>query len=223
MPVDGVLSVNMDQDFTYEPTGFPMGRAVGQTSLPPLTSTPSEDLRLPVELQGDGLDVHYGYFPLGNGSDTRIAFALGRLDGPWFLMVDSNNDEDLTNDGPPGANEGSGDVMAREVFAEVEVVDPSGARLVRPYHLWVFFNDRNGGITGSFYARNHYRGEVSDGRVSYLATAFEDRNHDGLYRDSGLCIDLNGDRDCEEDGELFRAGATVPFPGGAYRLALNYP
>jgi hypothetical protein len=113
--------------------------------------------------------------------------------------------------------------MAREVFVEVEVVDSSGGTLLRPYHLWVFFNESNGGMRGSFYARNHYRGQVSDGCASYSATVFEDRNHDGLYRDNGICIDLTGDGECEEDGELFRSGALVRFPGGSYRLALDYP
>jgi serine/threonine protein kinase len=44
-------------------------------------------------------------------------------------------------------------------------------------------------------------------------------DHSGIPR----FIDLNRDDECGEDGELFRAGAMVRFPGGSYRLALDYP
>jgi hypothetical protein len=200
-----------------------MGRSVGQTSIPPLERTPPQGLGIPEMWQGADVEAYYGYFPLGNGPDTRIDFALGRRGGPWILQVDRNNNEDLTDDGPPMGNEGTGVVMAREVSVEVAAVDASGATRQRPYDLWVFFNDSDGFMRGSFYARNHYRGEVSDGRVSYAATAYEKQDHDGLYRDSGICIDLNRDGDCSEERELFRDGATVPFPGGTFRLVLSYP
>jgi hypothetical protein len=224
-PVSGALTIDLDRDFGYEPTGFPMGRSVGQTSLPPFTRTPPAGLTLPDPWRGEGVEAYYGYFPLGNGDDTRIDFVLGRSGGgPWTLQVDANNDEDLTDDGPPMGNEGTGEVMAREVSVEVGVVTSQGARLVRPYHLWVVFSDApGGGIRGSFYARNHYRGSIAVARTTFPATAFETRDHDGLYRDAGVCIDLNADGECAEDSELFHDGDVVPFPGEPVRLTLAYP
>ena len=45
--VDGVLVVDICDHFRYVAQGWPMGRSVGQTSLPPLTAAPRESLILP--------------------------------------------------------------------------------------------------------------------------------------------------------------------------------
>jgi hypothetical protein len=61
------------------------------------------------------------------------------------------------------------------------------------------------------------------GGERWTATAFEVQNHDALYRDAGLCIDLDRDEECDEDREVFYDGDSVPFPEGAPRLLLTYP
>jgi len=223
-PVDGVLTVDLDRDFRYVDEGFAMRRAAGQTNLPTITRRPAEPLTVPREWTEGDADVWYGYFPLGNGPDPRISFALGRIAGAWVLLVDRDNDGDATDDGPPIGNQGTGPLLAAEVAVEATVVGDDGRARVRPYHLWTWFNRQtDGGISGRFYARNHYAGEIRVGDRAYAATAFEQRGHDALYRDAGLCIDLDPDGVCVEEEELFHDGDLVPFPDGPARLQLAYP
>lgn len=227
-PADGVLTVDLRQDLRYEATGFPMGRAVGQTSLPGLVDTAPAGLGLPDDLYGaegdERADVRFSYFLLGNGLDPQIDLALIRGPERTALVVDRDNDNDLADEGPRQYNEGSGPLLAAQISVEVELVDAAGGAWTVPYNLWVWFDEAgDGSIGGRFYARNHYRGRLVVAGRSYDVTAFEDRGHDALYRESGVCIDLNGDAECQEDEELFYDGDVVPFPGEPTRLVLDYP
>jgi hypothetical protein len=224
-PVDGTLTVNLYRDFRYRPVGWPMGRSVGQSALPTLGSAPAERLRVPEEWRASGAEVHYGFFPLGNGPDKRISFALVRGAGGWALHVDENNNESLVDDGPPTFNEGSGPLLAAQVSVEVNALTENGESFAHPYHLWTWFDRQEAGgpIRGRFYARNHFSGLIEVGDETFDATAFEFSAHDALYRESGLCIDLDRDGECQEQSELFFDGEAVGFPGATVRLALSYP
>jgi len=184
-----------------------------------------EELSTPSEWEEQRTEVYFGFFPLGNGADSRISFALVRGTGGWALHVDANNNENLLDDGSPAFNEGSGMVLAAEISVEVEIMTASGEVLPRPYRLWTWFTgpDDGGRIRGRFYARNHYEGVIEVDGQKYRATAFEFRDHDALYRESGLCIDLDSDGECQEDRELFYDGDAVTFRGGTYTLELRYP
>ncbi len=223
--MDGILTIDIYRDFSYSSNGWPMGRSTGQTALRNLTDEPRESLVLPQEVEDPAVSAFFGFLPLGNREDTEVALVLTREGGDWALWVDANNNEDLTDDGPSMANQGSGPLLAAATSVQVDILRPGGEEIRRPYHLWVWFNLTEDGsrVRGRFYSRNHYAGSVVvDGR-SYAATAFEHLNHDALYRESGLCIDLDGDGECNEDRELFYDGDAVGFPGRSVRLALRYP
>lgn len=223
-PVNGVLTVDLYRDFRYVPEGWPMGRSVSQTGFGTLREWPRETLVEPTfERRPDR--VLYGALQLGNGPDPQISLALAEVGGAWELYVDADNDEDLTDDGPPLSNQGSGTVMAARLTVEVET-DLGGGRTVKhPYGLWMWFVRAEGTdlIDGRFYAIHHWAGSLEVGGVTYAATAFEYEHHDALYREGGLCIDLDRDGKCTEERELFLDGDVVPFPGAAERLGLRYP
>lgn len=223
-PAGGELVVSLYRDFRYRPEGFPMGRAVGSTGLGTLAAQPREAL-IPPRFGTPPSERHFGAFPLGNGQDRQVALVLALVGGTWELHVDQNNDEDLSNDGPPLFNQGTGKLMAASVDVEAEVVSEGGGPTLRPYRLWVWFDraEERGPIEGRFYATSHYAGEIEVDRRTYSASAFEDSNPDALYRESGLCIDLDGDGECQEDREVFRDGDVVPFPGAPQTLRLRYP
>ena len=220
--VDGVLAVDILRDFEYRPTGWAMGRSVGQTALQIFTDAPREALVLPPEIEGRGVRAYFGFLALGNSSDYEVGLVLTREGDDWSLWVDDNNNEDFTDDGPRHANQGTGKVMAATISVEVDIVHLDGEVFRRPYNLWIWFDLTEDGnrVRARFYTRNHYRGSVLvDGRT-YAATAYELLSHDALYRDAGLCIDFDGDTECDEDYELFYDGGAVPFPGKTVRLEL---
>jgi len=226
-PVDGVLTLDIHRQFSYVPQGFPMGRAAGQTTLPTLTPNVPAGLGLPADLYdtgtGERADVRFSYFTLGNGPDPRIDFALVQGGGRVSLLVDEDNDNDLADESPHH-NEGSGPLMATLVAVDTRIVVEDDFFQRIPYNLWVWFDETaDGSIRARFYARNHYRGSVEVRGQRYDVTAFEDRGHDALFRDAGVCIDLSRNGECEEESELFHDGDMVPFPGAPVRLELNYP
>lgn len=221
---DGQLRVDMDRDFRYERTGFAMGRAAVQTVLPALYRDPPPELRLPEAGTRDELmDAWYGSISLGEPTKS-VHFALSSRDGGRVLWVDLDGNGDLTNDGPPKGNEGSGNLLAAAVAVTTEVAH-GGEVHIRPYDLWIWFTSSATGAppTARFYARHHYRGVVSIGDASWDATVFEQRGHDALYRDAGVCIDLDRDGECFEDAELFHDGDNVVTPAGSATLVLDYP
>lgn len=221
-PLDGTLSVDLDRDFTYVTTGFPMGRAAHQTSLDPLTTDPPPG----VGRVSDPGRVHYGTIRLGNGPDADVHFALAGVGSSARLYIDRNNNEDLLDDGPPLRNEGSGaeTLLATTASVDVDVQVDSELR-TRPYRMWVWFNavDTGQSPRARMYALHHYAGQVRIGDRTYQATVFEQDGHDALYRDAGICIDLDADGRCAEESELFHDGDLVRTPTGRFRLVLDYP
>jgi len=223
-PVGGILAVDIYRDFRYVPRGWPMGRSVSQTGVGVLRDDPREKIVVP-EFTSRPDEILHGSFTLGNGGDPRIALVLAREGDAWELWLDRDNDEDLTNDGPPLDNQGDGDILAARVFLDVEVVSEVGGSALRPYDLWVWFNRSQEGraIEGRIYGTNHWAGTVEVDGVGYAATAFEFVGHDALYRDAGLCVDVSRDGACQEDRELFLDGDVLPFPTSRVRLRLLHP
>ena len=164
--------------------------------------------------------------PRGNAADTRVDFALANDRGVRSLFIDRNNNEDLSDDGPAIPNQGSGELLAAYVSVQIDLRLAGGEEVQKPYGLWLWFDpsDSGGPPEGRFYSRHYYQGIVTlNGRI-YQATAFEFSRHDGLLRESGLCIDLDGDDECQEARELFHDGDVIPQLGApGIRLVLDYP
>ena len=212
-----LIDINIDTDFEYIPQGWPMGLTVFQTNAVGFSEEPYESLIY--EPQYRSTQVQYGYLRLGNGGDNIISFAVDnyKLYQTWLLYVDINNNEDLTDDGPPLQNEGTGLFGANISFPNIDIVLSNGDRISRPYDLWFFINQGP-----RFYTQCHYRSQISIGGDTYTAVAYELDNHDVLYQESGLYIDLNRDGQLE-DVENFIDGETITVNNRNYTLGLNYP
>lgn len=222
----GAIVVNVDRDFQYVPKGWPLGLTVGQTAASALKETPYE--RLSREPQYKSQKVQYGFLKLGNARDNKFTFVIDDLENDtWIGYFDKNNNEDLTDDGPPLTSQGSGK-FATILSLEVPVVLPGKRKPVsRPYKLWFFIN--SGGA--KFYSQCHYTGHVEPGEVitrtwidkKYTAIVYEMFKHDALYLESGIWIDLDGDGKLDKAKEHFENGATVNMGGKDYTIRLNYP
>ena len=161
---------------------------------------------------------------LGHDDGEGIAFVLRDTEDGWRLWVDVNDDRDLTNDGPPLPNRGSGDVLASTLQLEARVRASTGEERVRPYAAWVWFDETpDGGMRGRMYAVHHWAGWIAAGPDTVAVTAFEKARHDGLFRDAGVCIDVNSDGLCDERTELFFDGDRPVVGGRTLRLRLAYP
>lgn len=215
------LVLNIDWDFQYVAEGWPLGLSVGQTDAPPLAAKPSEVLSK--EPPYHGTKVLYGSLLLGNSEDNRYTFVLDDLDEKtWIAYFDRNNNEDLTDDGGPLRNQGTGK-FATTIELDVPIVAASGETLHRPYKLWLWVGEDNGVLVPRFYAVCHYRAEVHIRQTKVTAIVFEERNHDALYKDAGIWLDLNADNVLDTEREHFATGNVVELGGRSYLLNLDYP
>lgn len=214
---NGLISVNIYRDFKYVPNGWPMGFSVGQTDAAGLTTVPFEVFKHePVYASAKPL---YGYLKLGNSKDPIISFVVDKVEKPqWELYIDKNNNEDLTDDGPAVKNQGTLK-MAATAALEVDIVMPDGESRKTPYQLLFFINDSGPHI----YATCHYAGKIQVGKGVYDAVAFEEFYHDGLFKESGICVDLDRDMKCSHEHEIFKDGRAITINGDKYTFRLDYP
>ena len=216
------VSIDVYRDFAFVPEGWPMGLSAAQSRAGGLAGTPLEALRRDLRLQGT--EVRYGFLPLGSGHDTRITFVVSAIDQPtWLVHVDRNNNEDLTDDGPPIESEGTGRFSAK-LPVEVEVTGPDGAVSHHPYQVWLWFVESEdqdpSRAQPRFYARCHYTGTVRLGVEVFDAVAYEARAQDGLFANDPICIDLDRDGRCAA-GEQVESGQTIEVAGRRFRIRVR--
>ena len=225
-PRFGTLALDVYRDFKYVAAGWPGGLSTGQTNAGGLGTRPHEPLR--AEPRYRSRDVLYGYLTLGNGPDPRITFVLDELEQPtWTLWVDRNNNQDLTDDGPPLTNQGTGLRFAASVSLFVEFTTRDSGIVKRPYRLWFWVNDWKNAPSGSppyvarFYSTCHYAGRIELGGEVFDAAAFEQHGHDGLLADDGIWIDLDRDGKFQRPVEHFSDGEEIRARNDVARLRIE--
>lgn len=222
------IVINIDRDFEYIPKGWPLGLSPRQPSAPSLKTIPQSLKTTPHELlskepEYESEEVLYGFLTLGNAEDDEFTFVLDDLESEtWIVHFDKNNNEDLTDDGVPLKNQGTGK-FATILSLEVPVLLQSGERLSRQYKLWFWIKERDDGKYLKFYSRCHYRKDLRIGKQEYTAIVYEMFNHDALYQQSGIWIDLDRDGKLNEKKEHFADGSTIVVDGRDYVIVLNYP
>jgi thiol-disulfide isomerase/thioredoxin len=224
-------TVRVDLDSSFSLTPYPGGFQRAQGVAPyQLTQTPREPLRRE-PVYKDASRVLYGALRLGNSADTLVSFALDRpgTDGSqWVAYVDTNNDEDLTNDGPPLPNSGEKPhdrypgLVGFAISAACQVEIDAGDRLLnRIFRFWLWTWNS---VEVRYYATACYSGTVNLGSTPYAAMAVEwgvPGRADSLYREDGLWLDLNRDGKFD-DAEQYFDGDLINLGGERFRLALEY-
>lgn len=202
------LLINPHQDFKRIDDDMPGGISTGQ-SRPDTLDKPLETLTgLPPDSE-TGEKTH-GCFWLGNMADRCYAFMIHKD----LLYVDKNNNEDLSDDGP------SFSILRASIPFAVERVMTDGTTIQEPYHLWFFYNAYMNSY--GMYARTYYEGEMNVGGLLYKMVLFETENHNGLFRDNGIWIDINRN-DQFENQEQIRHHQTISLSNQTYEIILNTP
>ena len=214
-PKDGNISIDIYKNFQYINQGWPYNLSVGQTASEVLTETPYETLTSEPKYATD--KPLYGFFKLGNGTDNKITYVVDT--SKWVVYLDKNNNNDLTDDGAYYSNQGTGKFAAL-ISMDIDIAHVTGQTFKQPYQLWFWLNDQN---KPYFYSRCHYMGRISINNATYNAVAFEKEKHDGLYKESGIYIDLNNDAQMDETNEFFADGSSLTIGGASYKIELLYP
>jgi len=207
------------QGFRYVPQGFPYGKSASQSSVHFNSVPPEKLIREPEYKTSSPL---YGYISLGNGLDKIISCVIDGLESEEpLLYIDSNNNEDLTDDGGPLRNKGTGKLACHaDIMVNYQIQD---IQQNHPYRIWIFIKTlENGKSIGSFYSACYYEGSIKIGKRQYPAFVF-DENGDGLYSDNGIYIDLDNNNLFSNKTEHFLQGDILKAEGKIYKITRLSP
>ena len=174
------------------------------------------------EPQYQGSIRKYGRMQLGTGGNRTYFFVLDVIDNTHpVLYFDGNQNGDLTDDGEPLANQGTG-WFATEVNLPMR-------RLVReldtdaPYSIWLFVNEysRRKGYA-NHYSRTKMKGSVSINNRNYLAYVGETGINDADFTNDGIYVDLNSNGKIERNSEYVGPGQSVRINGREYAFDIGW-
>lgn len=164
----------------------------------------------------------YGSLRLGTAKDNAYVFALDVVEGANpVLYFDANQNGDLTDDGEPLTNQGTGlfatvvSIPFKQIIKETEF--PSD------YVLWLYTNPRlweTGSVT--YYSRSQLQGKVTLAGKEYLAYLADYTNNDADFTNDGINIDLDGDGEIDRTGEYFKPGKTAEIGGRRYKFEIQW-
>ena len=158
----------------------------------------------------------YGALVLQGGRQYHVLLAGAA--GVYRLYVDRNRNGDLTDDGAPLANEGTGRFAASLRLPLQEV---TGRPLEGTYDLWFSLDERRDDRL-QVYSRTQLSGEVTLGGRSYPAVVADNVVLDGDYTNDGIAIDLDDDGRFKGPREVLAPGAALELSGVAYRFELGW-
>ncbi len=165
----------------------------------------------------------FGTLVLGQGPDSLITLALDEAPdrSESILYIDRNNDENLTDDGPPGWDEQRPDYWLQEALVNVQYRGEEHVFIV-PYAV-TFYRYKYRLHDSIVVFRNGYRSGTIVLQDSTYKLGLLDDNLNGRFDDmesDALIIDLNRDGKLNghtDSPELFPLSSPFSIDGVAYR------
>jgi hypothetical protein len=186
----------------------------------PLSPTPPARITKHPVYQGSS--QRYGTLRLGTRENTLYDFVFDLISGPHpIVYFDANQNGDLSDDGKPLTNQGSG------IFASV--ITLPFRRLVGEvsfpgdYILWFFTNDslwQRHAI--AHYSRTQLKGTVQIAGKAYVAYIADAGNNDADLTNDGLSVDLNGNGAIDRHEEYFPPDKVAHIHGQDYAFVITW-
>jgi len=164
----------------------------------------------------------YGTLYLGTMEDTAFRFALDIADTPHpLLYFDQNQNGDLSDDGGPIRNQGTGVFAATISIPMRRIAGIFDSDSI--YSLWFFTNDRLWQRNEiAFYSRTQLQGSLRINRNQYTAFLADRGSNDADYTNDGIHIDLNRDGRIDHKTEYFSSSATFWSDNKTYRFIVTW-
>ena len=152
----------------------------------------------------------YGYMDLGNRKNRRYHFVLDHQNSQILLLYfDRNNNLDLSDDGMPLRNTGSGSGAPGEFACRISIPWKQlilDAPFDDDFNIW-FFSNRAGWENGrrvSHYSQTQLQGTIQIDGTEYTAWLVDRGPNDADLTNDGILIDLNsnGKVDPDEKAEI---------------------
>ena len=212
-----LVRVRLAADFLPVKTGL---FSRGSSLTDPLSTTrPKGIVREPTY---QGQEQRYGWLTLGTSMDKIYFYAFDQIQAAHpVLFFDRNRNGDLTDDGGPLRNRGSGwfateiRIPIRQLITEI---DREGE-----FAIWFFVNEHawKKGFA-SHYSRTNMKGTVVIAGKTLLAYIGEWRNNDADFTNDGIFVDSNGDGKIDHRGEFVRPGGICRIGDKGYRFEIGW-
>ena len=167
----------------------------------------------------------YGWMSLGNRPDRPFYFVLDQQDSNQLLMYfDANANNDLSDDGEPLVNRGSGNGGPGGFATPLQIpwkylIEP--APYEGNFDLW-FYSNLAGWQRGqqvSHYSRTQLQGNIEIAGKTYLAILVDQGYNDADLTNDGIIIDLNGNGKFDREEH---AGQVHTIDGKQYRFEIHW-
>ena len=164
----------------------------------------------------------YGHLELGTQKNKTYYFVLDQLDAPHPVMfLDKNQNGDLSDDGEPYHNQGSGrfateiNLPIAQLIKELDIQDNLA--------LWFFINDyswEKGFV--NCYSRTQMKGQVIINGKQYPAYIAEWKFNDADFTNDGIYIDLNSNGKIDRKTEFIKPDCVARINGSDYWFEVQW-
>jgi len=208
---DGFRIANKSGMFSYSPFTTQLGR--GQFSY------------LHNEPDYSGSEQWYGYMDLGDRQHKRFYFVFDlQADEKFLMYFDSNNNGDLSDDGEPLVNKGSGAGGPGGFACELAIpwqVLIENAPFKGDFKIWFFSNEAGWkkGNRVAHYSRTQLEGAVTIGTDRYIAMLIDQGYNDADLSNDGIALDLNQNGKIDRDE---RPASTHVINGKKYTFNISW-
>ncbi len=166
-----------------------------------------------------GMVQWYGYMDLGNRHNRRFYLVLDlQRDETFVMYFDKNKNGNLTDDGKPLLNKGSGDGGPGGFARQLSIPWPiliENSPFEGDFNIW-FFSNKSGWGRGnrvSHYSQTQLEGRLSIAGNEYMVLLVDKGYNDADLTNDGVRIDLNGNDKIDRDE---RASNTHEINGQNY-------
>ncbi len=169
-----------------------------------------------------GAEQKYGTLRLGDWGNPMFQFVLDVfMNDEIELYIDVNQNGDMTDDGGPWLNEGSGR-FATEIKIPVKSLRPDAGI---PGHaaFWFFTNEKRlAKNTATYYTRTQWLGKVRFGGKEYAAVIADRKDNDGNFTNDGIFLDVDGDGKWNRKTEYFPHRQPARINGRDYIFSVTW-
>jgi hypothetical protein len=189
------------------------------TSTPLSPTAPSRIFKEP---RYQGSSQRYGTLRLGTQTNPLYDFVFDLIPAPHPLVYfDANQNGDLTDDGKPLTNQGSG-IFASTIHLPFRHL-VRDAPFADDFSLWFFTNDSlwpRGAV--AHYSRTQLKGTVAVEGHTYVAYIADAGENDADLTNDGISVDINGDGKIDRQQEFFPPGQVAYIHGKEYIFVITW-
>jgi hypothetical protein len=185
------------------------------TSLPSTTALEGDRPEaIEREPEYGGVRRWYGHLDLGNRPQRRYYLALDeQADGSFLLYFDRNQNGDLSDDGGPLRNMGTGPYAATVVLPWDRLI--ANSPFAGDFKIWFFVHEAGWrkGYFANHYSRTQLRSEIVIDGTAYMALLVDRGVNDADLTNDGVMVDTNRNGKID-DGDA--RGYTVVIGGKSW-------